>query len=58
MTCPACRNTGMVSVKDPDDTYPCGCDLGDPHRTRGELALKRLFDALPTMRKETNGWRP
>lgn len=55
MTCASCRNTGMVRVKDPDDTYPCGCDLGDPYRTRGELALKLLFAALPTMRKETSG---
>lgn len=43
----------MARSKDPDDTWPCGCDLGDPYRTRGELALKYLLDALPTMRKET-----
>lgn len=46
MTCPACRNTGMARTYDPDDTYPCGCDLGDPYRTRGELALRHLFDAF------------
>lgn len=50
MTCRTCRNTGMARSKDPDDTYPCGCDLGDPYRTRGELALKYLLDAL----KETS----
>jgi len=53
MTCRTCKDTGWGRAYDPDETWPCDCELGNPHRTKGELAFKYLLDALPTMRKET-----
>lgn len=51
--CVVCKGTGMVGVKDPDDTYPCGCPESRKWMTYNERRLYDMIHAFDTAKETT-----